>query len=196
MEDISISKFVAYSRFNSYGTTTLYKENLIKSKNIYIPLSVLEVSLRNSINSVFERLYGSGWLINKASFLKHKELEKIYNAKEKLKENKEQLTKDKLVAELNFGFWTGLFQSAYKEQMRINTIQYIFSNRPKKEIQLVDRKLISSKLNHIREFRNRVFHHENIIKDKYNNIEADIYEMLLFLDENLYSFTKKLNNDI
>ena len=47
-------------------------------------MSILEVSLRNSINSLFEKLYGAGWLINTASFLKHKELEKIYNAKENL----------------------------------------------------------------------------------------------------------------
>jgi hypothetical protein len=118
--------FVSYTRFNSYNDIEYYKQNLLKSKDLYIPLSILEVSLRNSINNIFEKLYGAGWLINEASFLKHKELEKIYNAKNKLKENKKQITKDKLVSELNFGFWTGLFQSAYKEKMRINHIQYYF----------------------------------------------------------------------
>ena len=193
MEQLIINKFISYTRFNSYDNLDIYKQNLLKSKNLYIPLSILEVSLRNSINTIFEKLYGSGWLINEANFLKHKELEKIYSAKNKLKENNEAITKDKLIAELTFGFWTGLFQSAYKENMRINNIQYIFSNLPPKDILLVDRKLISSKLNHIREFRNRVFHHENIIKDRYITIEQDIYEILLFLDEELYKFTQELN---
>ncbi|MEA3513528.1 MAG: hypothetical protein U9R37_07980 [Campylobacterota bacterium] len=195
MEKLIINKFVSNTRFNSYDGIELYKKNLLKSKELYIPLSILEVSLRNSINTLFEKLYGAGWLVNEANFLKHKELEKIYNAKNKLKSNKEQVTKDKLVAELNFGFWTGLFQSLYQEKMRLNNLKQIFINLPSKDMLVVDRKLISSKLNHIREFRNRVFHHENILKVKYKDIEKDIFEILMFLDEKIYNFTKNLNNE-
>ncbi len=193
MNEILINKYITNKRFSTYSDMENYKLHLKKSKHLYMPLSILEVSLRNSINNLFEKLYGAGWLINEATFLKHKELEKIYNAKKKLKSNNENITKDKLIAELTFGFWTGLFQSVYKEKMRTHNLQQIFSNLPSKEILVVDRKLLSSKLNHIREFRNRVFHHENIIKNEYNNIENKIYEILEFFNIELCKFVKELN---
>jgi hypothetical protein len=195
MNEILINKYITNKRFSTYSTIENYKLNLKKSQYLYIPLSILEVSLRNSINNLFEKLYGAGWLINEATFLKHKELDKIYNAKKKLKSNNENIIKDKLIAELTFGFWTGLFQSVYKEKMRANNLQQIFSNLPSKDILVIDRKLLSSKLNHIREFRNRVFHHENIIKNEYNNIENEIYEILEFFDIELCKFVKELNNE-
>ena len=196
MNEKLINKFISNKRLLSHGDNIdEYKINLKKSKQLYIPLSILEVSLRNSINELFEKLYGRGWLINEASFLKQKELEKIYQAKNKLKVKKEEITKDKLIAELSFGFWTALFQMAYKEKMRFNNLKQIFPNIPSKEKKEIDRKIISSKLNYIREFRNRVFHHENINKSKYNTIENEIYEILEFFDKEVSVFTKNLNNE-
>ena len=60
MEKLIINKFISSTRFDSYSSIEYYKNNLIKSKNVYIPLSILEVSLRNSINNTFEKLYGVG----------------------------------------------------------------------------------------------------------------------------------------
>ena len=54
--------------------------------------------------------------------------------------------------------------------------------------------MVSTKLNHIRKFRNRVFHYENILKEEFKNIEDDIYEILSYFDNELVEFTKKANN--
>lgn len=194
MEKSLVNKYITNRRIKVYDDIENYKLNLQKSKNAYIPLSVLEVSLRNSINTLFERLYTRGWILNEADFLKQKELKKIYEAKNSIKERGEILTKEKLVAELTFGFWTGLFQSAYKEKMRFNNLKQIFPNLPPKEVLEIDRKQLSSKLNHIRKFRNRVFHHENILKDEFLNIENDINEVLTFFHEDICKFTKEINN--
>ena len=50
-------------------------------------------------------------------------------------------------------------------------------------------------INHIRKFRNRIFHHENILKDEFVNIEDDIYEILGYFDIELVEFTKKANTN-
>ena len=190
-----INKFITNKRFEIYKDIDTYNNNLKKAKHLYIPLSVLEVSLRNSINNLFEKFYGAGWIINEANFLKHKEIEKILQAKSKIIENKETITKDKLVAELTFGFWTALFQSVYDSKMRTNNLKQIFPNLPPKEVEVIDRKKMSSKLNHIRKFRNRVFHHENILKDEFLDIEDKIYEILHYFDSELSQYTKDLNNE-
>lgn len=195
MNEKLISNYITSKRFAIYKDLHTYNQNLKKAKSLYIPLSILEVSLRNSINNLFEKLFGAGWIINETSFLKHKEVQKITQAKTKLINNKENITKDKLVAELTFGFWTAMFQSVYNEKMRTNNLKQIFPNLPPKVKEIIDRKKISSKLNHIRSFRNRVFHHENIIKDEYLNIEEEIFEILNYFDEELSQYAKDLNNE-
>ena len=58
----------------------------------------------------------------------------------------------------------------------------------------ITREYMNKKLNHIRKFRNRVFHYENILKEEFKNIEDDIYEILSYFDNELVEFTKKANN--
>jgi len=195
MKKVLINKYITLKRFAIYEDLKTYNENLKKAKYLYIPLSILEVSLRNSINNLFEIFYGAGWILNEAQFLKTKELEKITEAKSKIKKSGDAVTKDKLVAELNFGFWTALFQSVYADKMRTSTLKQIFPNLPPKEVVVIDRKTMSSKLNHIREFRNRIFHHENILKDEFVDIEDKIYEILEYFDIELAQYAKDLNHE-
>ncbi|MEA3492321.1 MAG: hypothetical protein U9R27_10520 [Campylobacterota bacterium] len=195
MNENLINKYITIERLSTYKNIEDYKQNLQKSKHLYIPLSILEVTLRNSINNLYERFYGRGWLINEANFLHQKELEKIHHAKSKLRDKNDTLIKDKLIAELTFGFWTGLFKTLYDNKMRFNNLKQIFPNLPSRDIQKIDRKNLSKKLNHIREFRNRVFHHENINKELYATIEDDIYEILDFFDSEIANFVRELNKE-
>jgi hypothetical protein len=195
MDQKTINKLITHSRLSSYQTIEQYEQNLILSKHYYIPLSILEVSLRNSINTYFSRKYGAGWLLNNATFLKQDLIHKINEAKYKLKNRNEHITQDKLIAELSFGFWTSLFKSPYSKQMRISDLKNIFTNLPHKDILFIDRAFLSKKLNHIRSFRNRIFHYEKIINNpKYKDIDSDINSILDFLDKDLLDFSQRLNN--
>lgn len=195
MNEPLINKYITVQRFSIYKNIDTYNDNLKKAKYLYIPISILEVSLRNSINNLFEKFYGSGWIINESNFLKAKELKKIIEAKSKIESDKKDITKDKLVSELTFGFWTALFQSVYSDKMRTNSLKQIFPNLPPKEVEVIDRKNISNKLNHIRKCRNRIFHHENILKEEFIDIEDKIYEILNYFDVELVAYAKDLNNE-
>jgi hypothetical protein len=195
MNETLINKFITSTRFSKYKTLENYEKNLIISKKYYIPLSILEVSLRNAINSHFETMYGRGWLLNQSQFLRNDLILKINEAKSKILKREEKISKEKLVAELSFGFWTALFKSPYAKQMRTTDLKRVFSNLPSKDKVLIDRSILSVKLNHIRAFRNRVFHHEKIIDNtKFNGIEKEINTILLYLDEDILNFSKRVNN--
>lgn len=195
MNTILIHKYITEKRFSKYESLTQYEENLLLSKQYYIPLSILEVSLRNAINHHFEKFYSAGWLMHEASFLQKDHLAKIFDAKQKIKSRKETLTKDKLIAELSFGFWVNLFKSSYDRQMRIANLKQIFTNLPSKEIKLINRNELFTIINHIRNFRNRIFHHEKIVnKPEFLNIETEINEILNYLSEDLLIFSKRINN--
>ena len=87
-----------------------------------------------------------------------------------------------------------LLRNSYIKTMRTNIIKKIFPNLPTKDQKLITREYMNKKLNHIRKFRNRVFHYENILKEEFKNIEDDIYEILSYFDNELVEFTKKANN--
>lgn len=196
MNQSVITKFITAQRLSTYKDFAEYELNLKESKKHYISLSVLEVALRNAVNAHFEKFYGEGWLVNEAQFLKNDLRVRIVEAKDKLKDRKEDITKYKLVAELPFGFWTALFQSPYKHQMRTSDLKQIFPKLPKKEDLFMDRQIMSAKLNHIRKFRNRVFHHEKVVgKSEFDTIQSDIFEILGYFDEQIKNFAQRLNNE-
>ncbi|ADN08853.1 Abi family protein [Sulfurimonas autotrophica] len=196
MDEMIIEKYISSARLSKYSSLDEYKKNIYLSNSFYIPLSILEVSLRNAINSQFIVFYGQNWILNEAQFLQRDALEKIAQAKMKLQSRNETLTHAKLTAELTFGFWTSLFQKPYDKTMRLQTLRGIFSNLPRTEAKPIDRKTISAKLNHIRKFRNRIFHFEKIVnKEEFNNIEHDIDEILGFLHADIVKFSREMTHE-
>lgn len=175
-----------------YSSLNHYKQNILTSQKYYAPLSVLEIALRNAIDQVFSQIYGRDWLLSN-QILKFKQSQKINDAKVLLENRNEQITHDKLVAELNFGFWTSLFSKPYDKQLRATTLVKIFNNLPPKNKFRVSREVISKDLNAIRKFRNRVFHHEKIIdSEKLKEVTDQIGRILIFLDQDLFEFVVEI----
>ena len=189
-----IKKYISTERFRSYSGIDEYLENLVFSKKAYIPLSILEISLKNSINDLLTDKLGENWLENK-DFLTNDSLRKIDEARNILYKRAELISKSKIIAELSFGFWVNLFKKPYEKKLRTKDIQKIFTNLPPKKEKMINREVIYKELNHIRNFRNRVFHYEKVInKDNYNQIFDEIDEVLFYFDKELFDCVKKANN--
>ena len=189
-----IKKYISSERFRSYSGIDEYLENLVFSKKAYIPLSILEISLKNSINDLLTDKLGENWLEDK-NFLTNDSLRKIEEAKKILYKRAELISKSKIIAELSFGFWVNLFKKPYEKKLRTKDIQKIFTNLPPKKEKMINREVIYKELNHIRNFRNRVFHYEKVInKDNYNQIFDEIDEVLFYFDKELFDCAKKANN--
>ena len=194
MKKSLIKKYISTERFRSYSGIDEYLENLVFSKKAYIPLSILEISLKNSINDLLTDKLGENWLENK-DFLTNDSLRKIEEAKKILYKRAELISKSKIIAELSIGFWVNLFKKPYEKKLRTKDIQKIFTNLPPKKEKMINREVIYKELNHIRNFRNRVFHYEKVInKDNYNQIFDEIDEVLFYFDKELFDCVKKANN--
>jgi len=195
MKKSLIEKYITIKRFESYENIDEYKKNLIFSKEAYIPLSILEVALRNSIDRTFSQNVDTHWYINR-DFLTNDSIKKVNQVIELLKKRREPISKDKIIAELSFGFWVNLFKRPYSNQLRLRELKKIFPNLPNKKVKFLNRDIIYKKLNHIRNFRNRIFHYEKVLnKDNYNNIYSEIYEILGYFDNEIFLFTKRLNSE-
>lgn len=187
-------KFISDIRLQNYTNFQEYKQNLYQCETYYILLSIFEVSLRNSINNYFISKISDDWLEN--DILHDDTKHKIAGAKKQILQRREIVTYDKIIAELPFGFWTSLFRKSYTNLIRIKDIKNIFPNIPSKNETLINRSILDKKLNHIRKFRDRVFHYEPIInKLEYKSIEDDIFELLIYFDKEICDFAKELTNN-
>jgi hypothetical protein len=98
----------------------------------------------------------------------------------------------KMIAELNFGFWTTILASKDKKYTNMwrKIFNEVFPNY--KIIKSVDNdKLdIAKVIDNIRQFRNRIFHYEPIFNQtNLNQIHSDIIEILGWINKDLQALT-------
>ena len=189
------NQFISKNRLSQYQNINEYFENLKLCKQYYIPLSMVEITLRNSLNIFYAHRSSKDWLLD-MNFLQPDMQYKVAIAKKTLSAQNKVITQDNLLAELSFGFWPLLFKKPYQQYLRYKDLKQIFPNLPSSKNKSINRHFIFSKLNNIRLFRNKVFHHDKIIaKQQYQNMMDEIYEVLNFFDNEIVKLTKEINND-
>ncbi len=137
-----------------------YKSNIELSEAFYFILSMYEVALRNSLNRELVEYFGTNdWYLRMESIPGLKNLRTSINtAKRHIANRNEIITANKITAELTLGFWVRLFNAEY-ELILWKPLRKAFPYLEKHQRQ---RNNVSAPINKIREFRNRVFHHEPI----------------------------------
>jgi len=184
------NKFISKSRMAQYDSIEEYTKNLQLSNQFYIPLSILEISLRNSLNQFFNDKVGENWLFDKI-FIKSQLQAKIDTAIKILKQQNKEINQDNIIAELSFGFWIMLLKKPFQEYLRYKDLKVIFPNISIEKDIKVNRHYIFTKVNNIRLFRNKVFHFDKIVnKEEYKDIEDDICLVIRYFDEKLYRYVQ------
>ena len=203
----SLERSISSSRISTYksnGHTEIetiadYVLNAKISQNFYFLLQNLEVSLRNAIYDSFKKHYPNSdffYLFENNSFNRYKSKKEKHSrecwkmlcgVKYKLK-HMQTLSDGKIIAELNFGFWTELLISRdnkYTDMWRRIFLD-VFPNYKIKSSIDKDKISIALKIDDIRNFRNRIFHYEPI----YNQSDLikkhiDIFDVLTWLNEDM-----------
>ena len=147
----------------------LYSYNARLSQAFFGVVSLFEVILRNAINEHYLKTLGENWIINQTisgGLLEHEAYEVAFTKNAYDKEN--VYSHDKMVGSFTFGFWTYLFT---KRNYKIGgkTLLQIFPNRAKGTTQ----KMVYADITAIREFRNRIAHHEPICFDAKGMVSVD-----------------------
>ncbi len=205
-----LEKAISISRLDTYknSSSSLNEEVLGKyiwnvklSENFYFLLKNLEISLRNSIYDAYKNSYPkkSLFFINKEDRYKRKEFHAIGSwkmikiVKIKLIENEKKATDDRIISELNFGFWTKLLldnHRNYRDMWR-KIFKDVFPNMPIKRNIDKEKKEIAKKIDRIRVFRNRIFHYEPIFnRDDLDEIHKDILDVIGWINCELLFLTE------
>lgn len=205
-----LSDLLSEPRLKAYGwgqvdeslVIARYKWNLALSEALYPSLSLLEVGLRNRMDTALTHLNGTEWLHENSNYwvrtpwmqskgLPNPEQDAILKTKQKLIRDNGGWSRPKLVAELNFGFWTNLFKSHYHPtiwQRKEKPMRLVFPENPK-----VSAKQAYEALNRVRTLRNRIAHHEAIWNKP--ALQED-YQTIFFLLSSLSQPLKTIASDL
>ncbi len=162
---LSIERLESYGADDASPTVALarYLLNLALCESLYSPLQLCEVALRNSLHRhLTVKIAREDWYDAAAFPLTDWGQNEVAKAKGKIAEAKHDVIPGRVVAELQFGFWTSLFEAHYERRggyLPVG-IRYLFPCLPKSQH---SRKGLKRTLEEIRLLRNRVFHHERIV---------------------------------
>ncbi len=164
-----INKYKNACKGDKSKTIQLYQYNIKLCQRFYGIIGTFEVILRNLINDHYTDKLGNDWIVKQADvglLLEHDKDEILHL--ENTYKRKGVYSHDKMVASFHFGFWTSLFT---KRNYRVGgkTLLQIF---PAKTHGL-NQKQIYDDLSAIREFRNRIAHHEPICFDCLREISTE-----------------------
>jgi len=180
-----LTRFISPARLSTYyaaiQTQDLhfaiehYVYNAKLSENFYFLLQNLEVALRNAIYSAYCSHFSEPFffLHETDSRNRYKEKKEFHSrecwkmlcgARYQLLKRSESVNDGKLIAELNFGFWSKLINSNHPKYktMWYRIFNDVFAHFPQQHSIDQELSLIDTKIDAIRKFRNRVFHYEPI----------------------------------
>ena len=161
-EAISEPRIKPY-RHQASGSDSLacgtYAWNIAMCESLYPSLNCLELVLRNSVQQAATTAFNDEFWFDSLELKKSKDA--VDRARKNLegKHSEKPISAGDLVAELNFGFWVGLFDSQYEQHLWPRLHKPVFPNIPGK---LRTRGFLSKRLHQICLLRNRIFHHEPI----------------------------------
>jgi hypothetical protein len=157
-----IGKYLSACDGDKNKALMLYRYNIKLSQKFHGMLCVLEVALRNAIDTHFKTKLGDdNWIDNQArrGFLVDNQ-DAIFRERDRLFRNRKYIH-DRLVSSLSFGVWTFMFSDkCYRNSGK--TLLQIFPNKTHG----LKQSEIYKELEKIRTFRNRIAHHESLCFDR------------------------------
>lgn len=163
-----------------------YLWNVALSESLYSSLQFSEIALRNRLHdSLTVRFNSDAWYDDPKCRLLPWQRTDVTDARQKLIDEQKQVTPGRMVAELQFGFWTGFFNKKHDETgLSAYLSKSAFSGAPRQE--QTSRRL-GVRWTRIRDLRNRVFHHERIIHwTDLDSQHAAILEVVAWLTPKLH----------
>lgn len=177
-----LSRFVNACKGNKTKSLQLYRYNIKLCEQFYGLLSVFEVLLRNTINSHYKNFYGDpNWIrtqLSEGGFLEQApQKEHALQLISKLT-NSGIYTNDKIVSNVSFGFWPYMF-TRHPFRLGGQSLLRIFPCRTPG----TNQRTVFNELQQIKNFRNRIAHHEPICFGTSGNIDTkyayDNYQLIL-----------------
>jgi hypothetical protein len=166
--------YMAWAGGHGRRAAELYQLNLRVSEAWYIPLHTLEVLLRNQTHNYMAQKIRGDWLTDSNLITLPEHQQHIQDIMRRFDCENDNT---KLMNELNFSFWTGLYGRHYDHLWRTWGLRKIFQHKS-----AIQRASLAHKLKEIRHLRNKIAHYEPILHLPLTKIYIDTIEICGWLE--------------
>lgn len=170
------SRFLNWTGGDRDAAIELYTSNVLLSETLHVPLHILEVTLRNSINMILASAISPYWFDAEQFKRNRKQINMLENAKLELASH-DPLAPNSLIPALTFGYWTAFFGPEYEDLWRASLHKIARTAEGRR----LGRKQFASRLGPIRKIRNRIAHYEPIIHSNLPQAYADMLQLIEWL---------------
>lgn len=173
----AITRSIAPDRLSTYaapaGSTdplyplSLYSWNVKISGAFLVPLQIFEVVMRNAIAEGLENKYGARWPWDRGFEWSLPAPARGYNPRQELQYVKGKVSRlptSKAIPEFTLAFWSHLLTSRHDTRIWDHHLLTVFPHLPSGISVSDGRKKIHDDMEVLRKFRNRIAHHEPILK--------------------------------
>ncbi len=170
-----LARYRADSGGDLAAALVLYEWNIAIAEAFYSPLQTLEVIIRNAVGERLRVAYGQNWYApGQASALRYPLPDMLSKAVAELTGRQIQPDHNRVLAELNFGFWAGALSRRYETDLWRPHLRHAFPHAPSPFL----RKDVHEPLERLRRLRNRIAHHEPIYTRNLADDFADILRLV------------------
>lgn len=157
-----LGTYLTAAGFDVDRALKLYVWNALVGEAFHLPIQAVEVSLRNRVSVAFADAFGPDWWKND-SFLAMLDEERgadIRLVRQRIRNRKLSPVTGQVVAGLSFGFWVGMLHKRYNPPLWGGRLRLAFPSLPTER----SRASLAVAAGRIATLRNRIWHHEPIIK--------------------------------
>ncbi|MFD9664873.1 hypothetical protein ACFWAY_25155 [Rhodococcus sp. NPDC059968] len=174
------STYVAATGGDTTKAVDLYGWNARISAALMLPSHFAEVSTRNAVSDALSTVYGPQWpWDNTFEQSLPSPNGRPFNPQRDLRETRRrEPTTGKVIAELKFAFWQGMFTARHDVRIWNHQILTLFPNASGMTAEQLRRRIYDD-LEAIRKLRNRIAHHEPIFS---RNLGDDLMRILELIE--------------
>ena len=154
----------------------LYLYNARLAKAFLFPLHIVEIVLRNAVDEIFTKHFTNLWPLDPtlAGILTPESNASLQKAISRSANVNQAWTKDDVIANLTFDFWSNLFRQEYDRSLWQTNMHQLMPNAT------VNRAEFQSMVSKINKLRNRIAHHEPILNENAAQRLKEIFEVVSF----------------
>jgi len=185
---VSPSRLSTYTKLVNGNVETaikLYAWNTALSEALYSPIQGFEITLRNTLHNSLATRIADNWF--DVYHFENREREQIIKAKNYLYILGKSMSVPNVIAALNFGFWAGILDRLYENNLWRPYLRQAFKSAPNP----LRRKQIFVIVDRVRRLRNRIAHHEPILKRNLGEDHEIMLELIGWLCKDTESWVRQ-----
>jgi hypothetical protein len=162
-----LKPYLVRARGDLWVALELYRRDTELSEALYGVVQGYEVFLRNVTTTALTKGFGAEAWWDKA-FLRDRERNDVQDAIDCISDRGAAVTTGRVIAELNLGFWTNLYSNYYEHELWVPHLRKLFPIS-------MQRKRLHDRLEDIKLLRNRIAHHESLLR---RDVQRDYTNLL------------------